>query len=628
VFDAWAAEALAALSSAAGTEQHLAEPLHGRSGMRGAVLCGWRADASRARVDAGRRRLKLVANAAAGALARFVPADRTHAELRARVDELETVAKLAARLAGAGDERSVLGALLETASEAARFDGAFFAVRSGDGWEVRCVAGLGEAAVARSLRAAARLTGTGAVVGVESDVDAETVAVATLERTALLVGRRSTRDSRRDRVLSRLLADAAAALARIDAERGRTETIARLERERAGATARLERAARAVAARDAIAPAALEGLGPLAAALAGAIGGTAAVTDPDGRELARSGEAAGPSAWRPPRGGGPPRPVSQRRGGRRTVAAPALLGGKALAWVVSEDATEDAATVRAAVEHAAVLAASHRLRERTALEVELRIRGGFVDDVCARRAPDEQLLAQGRTLGLDLTAPSRVLLVEPSEDDALAGAALHDAVAECVRAWTAGAVAAARGRAVAVIFAEDGELAFEECLRRALDARVPGASFAIAVGTECVAVGDYARSDDAARRALELMRAVGDRDRTFSFRDESFETLLLQASDPAALLRFVERYVGPIDRADRGRSTELRRTLEAYFACGRNLEETARQLHVHVSTLRYRLSRACALAGVEPKDERSLRDLQLALAVGATLSRTSPSPGA
>src|SRR5262249_14465465 len=258
-------------------------------------------------------------------------------------------------------------------------------------------------------------------------------------------------------------------------------------------------------------------------------------------------------------------------------------------------ATDDVATVRAAVEHTAVLAASRLLRERAALEIEMRIRGGFVDDVCARRAPDEELLAQGRMLGIDLTAPSRVLLVEPSEPATPPdGGELYDAVAGCARDWPGAALVASRGRGVAVIFAESDGAPFEERLREGLAVRFPGLALGIAVGTSCRSVADYARSSAAARHALDLMRAVGRDGETFSFRDETFETLLLQASDPGALVRFVDRYVGPIERADRARTTELRRTLETYFACGRNLQETARRLHVHVSTLRYRLTRACA----------------------------------
>src|SRR5262249_11921427 len=209
----------------------------------------------------------------------------------------------------------------------------------------------------------------------------------------------------------------------------------------------------AAAARDAVARASLDGLEPLVAELVGAIGGAAAVVAADGRELAGAGSR---SQWRPPRehdGGAQPGLVHPRPGGGRTVAAPASLGGETLAWVVSQDADTDGAVVRAAVEHAALLAASVVLRERTALEVEMRMRGGFVDDLCARREPDATLVARAATLGLDLTEPSRVLLVERSANS-VEEPRLYDVVADCARAWPKGALVAAPGPGIAVGFGQ------------------------------------------------------------------------------------------------------------------------------------------------------------------------------
>ena len=82
--------------------------MHGRHGTHGAVVAAWRDGASRPPSEEARRLLRLMAQTAAGALARFRPPDSTHAELRTRVDGLEAVAKLAARLADAGDEAAVL----------------------------------------------------------------------------------------------------------------------------------------------------------------------------------------------------------------------------------------------------------------------------------------------------------------------------------------------------------------------------------------------------------------------------------------------------------------------------------------------------------------------------------------
>ena len=184
---------------------------------------------------------------------------------------------------------------------------------------------------------------------------------------------------------------------------------------------------------------------------------------------------------------------------------------------------------------------------------------------------------------------------------------------------------AARGGGVAVVFAELESDRFEDKLRAALDERHPGASFAIAVGTACRAIGDYGASDAAARHALDVMRTAGRAGETFSFRDESFETLLLQATEPArapAFRRAVCRPPRPcrrrpLDRASPHAGDVLRLRQEPG-------EQTAPALHVHVSTLRYRLARACEAAGVEPKDEQAMLGLQLALAVAATLGGAGP----
>ena len=86
-------------------------------------------------------------------------------------------------------------------------------------------------------------------------------------------------------------------------------------------------------------------------------------------------------------------------------------------------------------------------------------------------------------LGIDLTAPSRVLLVEPSETGTrLDGGELYDAVARCASTWPGPALVASRGRGVAVIFAEGDGAPFEEGLRDALAVRFPGLALGIAVG--------------------------------------------------------------------------------------------------------------------------------------------------
>jgi DNA-binding PucR family transcriptional regulator len=63
------------------------------------------------------------------------------------------------------------------------------------------------------------------------------------------------------------------------------------------------------------------------------------------------------------------------------------------------------------------------------------------------------------------------------------------------------------------------------------------------------------------------------------------------------LLSFIASYVEPLERYDREHSSDLRQTLEVVFESAFNLEQAARRLHVHVSTLRYRLKKIGQLLG-------------------------------
>jgi purine catabolism regulator len=84
--------------------------------------------------------------------------------------------------------------------------------------------------------------------------------------------------------------------------------------------------------------------------------------------------------------------------------------------------------------------------------------------------------------------------------------------------------------------------------------------------------------------------------------------LLLELKETGQLEGFVERTLGPI-LADSRNGGRLLETLEKFFACNGNLQETARQLHLHRNSLTYRLAHAGALLG------RDLDDPELRLAL-------------
>ena len=84
------------------------------------------------------------------------------------------------------------------------------------------------------------------------------------------------------------------------------------------------------------------------------------------------------------------------------------------------------------------------------------------------------------------------------------------------------------------------------------------------------------------------------------------------AGDAAAREQLLRRTHRPL----RGSPTPLLPTLERFLSRGRSLEGTARELFVHVNTVRYRLRRVTELTGLDPSEPRDALTLQLGIMLG------------
>lgn len=96
--------------------------------------------------------------------------------------------------------------------------------------------------------------------------------------------------------------------------------------------------------------------------------------------------------------------------------------------------------------------------------------------------------------------------------------------------------------------------------------------------------------------------------------DVGSHLLLLDLVDPEVLRAFRESVLGPIERWDAERGTDLVETVRAFLAHGGRWRETAGLLHVHHNTLRHRLARVEALTGRDLNLTADRVDLHLALA--------------
>ncbi|GAB2930592.1 PucR family transcriptional regulator ligand-binding domain-containing protein [Nonomuraea fastidiosa] len=361
------------------------------------------------------------------------------------------------------------------------------------------------------------------------------------------------------------------------------------------------------------------GLNEVTAEVAQLLDAAVAAVDGTGRVLATAGPPEHVTVLRESITHEGPPASSQPGRTRSFAAAPVLAGGHHHGRIV---AYSPSGAIRdgdiGILERAATVAALVVTRQEAVNAVESKYRADFLRDVLTGRAGTaERVTSRARAFGWNLARPVTVLVAEldPDGDERSA----QDRLVAC---WTAairrhdpeGAVAGFSHEVVAVV---DASL---DAVRIAKDAAsafadVPPATFS--TGTSRPSPGAetlpeaYAQALKAARvgRQLHGPGAVAHFDQLGVYR------LLSLVNDTDELHAFVRETLGPLASDDDAENADLRRTLQVLLETNLNVAETARRLHFHYNTLRYRIGKLERLLGTFTDDPHLRLNLTLALHV-------------
>ncbi|MFD5427034.1 helix-turn-helix domain-containing protein [Streptomyces sp. NPDC127084] len=216
-----------------------------------------------------------------------------------------------------------------------------------------------------------------------------------------------------------------------------------------------------------------------------------------------------------------------------------------------------------------------------------------------------RLAERVRRLGIEPTGPHLVLIVRPE-----GGKQGESAVWASSYAYRHGGLKTVRGDCLVLLIPGTDASA---AARAAAGELSPLLGHPVSVGAagptaELSSVGKVYQE---ARRCLDTLVALGRTGGTASPGDLGFLGLLL--SDEHDADAFVANALGAVLDYDSGRSTELVRTLEAYFTAGGSPTRAAQQLHVHTNTVARRLDRITELLGPQWQEPAQALEIQLAL---------------
>ena len=301
------------------------------------------------------------------------------------------------------------------------------------------------------------------------------------------------------------------------------------------------------------------------------------------------------------------------------------------------------AVLRAADDAVAAAAEGFERALLTVARREEAERREFFDDLLSGRGRVGDLLVRGDQLGLRLAGPHQVVVAGPAS----AGAAPNPARVE-VEAVVADAaapspslVATRGGQVVAIVGAAGGDESdrVARALARVLPRAQPGMgvgqtqpgaglgqsqagmgaeqapSWRIVVGRPYPGPSGVARSYEEAAEALDVAQRLGLPEPVASAADLLIYQVLLR--DREAITDLVRTVLVPLGAA-RGGAAPLLATLAAYFSHGGVAAAAARDLHLSVRAVTYRLARVRDLTGRDPTVPADALTLQVAV-IGARL---------
>src|SRR3954471_17545343 len=313
------------------------------------------------------------------------------------------------------------------------------------------------------------------------------------------------------------------------------------------------------------------------------------------------------------------------------AVAPIMAGDQRHRWLVAvHRAGPLLVGAGALLERAAVVAALSVIRQQAVHSVELRFQGDLVRRLVAGSLRHtERALAQTRSFGWRLDGPVVVLVTatETAADPQADPTRALDVLDRLADGWRAALETEVSGAAVAGLSTEivtvlplDGRTPEEiTSLVTAVTSRVNarlrrvGRVLGTGIGRPAPNITGLGDAHQQAQRALSVGQEIHGTSAVTHFDQLGVFRLLSLIPDSTELRSYVDEVLGPLADISDPDSADLRETLRVLLETNLNVAESARRLHFHSNTIRYRIGKLERLLGPSPSDPTLRLNLLLAL---------------
>lgn len=263
-----------------------------------------------------------------------------------------------------------------------------------------------------------------------------------------------------------------------------------------------------------------------------------------------------------------------------------------------------------AIEIGATVAALLMLYQESLQTAEASLKGSMMAQLIEGEGTSQTILRdQSLRYGVDLRQPWRMLLVNISEGQPSSSSRAYRTINHALTVGKRQAVAAQFAGQVVILARADE--AIEELAAALVEQLENGKSgLKIAISREFVGMDQVSAAHQQCHDVLAIGQRIDRRGRVHRFEDLGYIHTLFHAG-PAGLSH--NEHVPILRRLLDERGTDLFNTLETYLDAGGNSVQTSEALHIHRSTLNYRLARVREICAVDLSAPATRLNLQIAL---------------
>ena len=267
-------------------------------------------------------------------------------------------------------------------------------------------------------------------------------------------------------------------------------------------------------------------------------------------------------------------------------------------------------------------------------EVELRLKGNFIEDLISAHYSDSQsILNRARALEYNISIPHRVLVAEIENMKQITSHLnqvpktlakfkfeMVESIQNLLDQSAESMVGYHKDEILILVQLETDsdpisrhKKLCEQIIRHVSEQF--NAKMYIGIGSICSEFSDFSKSYRSAKKSLEIGAYMITEGQIRSFEQFSVHALFMSTLKPAELYDYARSHLGDLLDYDETHHTGLLKTLQEFLYLRNNVEKTARSINMSVSGLKYRLKKIEKIIGLELMDYKVSFDLQLALII-------------